>query len=532
MVFVRETGYLFAATQQDISQQTSKEPLPVSANLYALFETHFPADRTAPFLETEDGGVVTYGDLATQVAAYALALSDLNGKPGDRVAAQIDKSFESVALYLACLKSGLIFLPLNPAYSSDEIAYFIADAEPCLFICAPGEEATIAGLSGDVAMTVLSLGVAGDGGFPDHADAFSGQPHATVARGPDDIAAILYTSGTTGRPKGAMISHDNLASNALSLVDIWGFEPGDVLLHALPIFHVHGLFVAINTVLLNGTSMLFLEKFDAAKVIEYLPRATLLMGVPTFYTRLLACQDFTRELCRDMRLFISGSAPLLEEVFAAFEARTGQRILERYGMTETGMNTSNPLIGERIAGTVGPPLPGVTVRVAGEDGAILAIGEIGVLQMKGPNVFKGYWRNPEKTAEEFTGDGWFITGDLATIDETGRVAIVGRAKDLIISGGMNIYPKEVETEIDALEGVIESAVIGVPHADFGEQVIAFVIGENDTLSEAGILDQLATCLARYKQPKEIRFIDALPRNAMGKVQKKILRDQIVKETPR
>ncbi len=500
----------------------------MSANLYALFQSRFPADRGARFLECEDGQVVTYGALEAQVESYALALSSLGAVPGDRVAAQIGKSREAVALYLACLKAGLIFLPLNPAYSADEIAYFITDAEPRLFICAPGGEGAIADLGGEADFDVASLGLAGDGSFPEHAQAFAGRSHETVSCHPDDVAAILYTSGTTGKPKGAMISHDNLASNALSLIDIWGFEPDDVLLHALPIFHVHGLFVAINTVLLSGTSMLFLEKFDAGSVVKYLPRATLLMGVPTFYTRLLARDDFTGELCAHMRLFISGSAPLLEEVFAAFEARTGQRILERYGMTETGMNTSNPLVGDRIAGTVGHPLPGVTVQVVGEDEAVLAAGEIGVLQMKGPNVFKGYWRNPEKTAEEFSDDGWFITGDLATIDQTGRVAIVGRAKDLIISGGLNIYPKEIETEIDGLAGVKESAVVGVPHADFGEQVIAFVVcdGSVQTLSETDILDGLATCLARYKQPKEIHFIDALPRNAMGKVQKKMLRDQL------
>ena len=500
----------------------------MSGNLYELFASRFPADRAMMFLETPAGHVVTYGDLEVEVASYALALESLGAVPGDRIAVQIEKSPQAVSLYLACLKAGLIYLPLNPAYSDEEVAYFIGDAGPGVFICPPGREEIVAGLGQDAPFQVMSIGTTGDGGFCTHGAGFRDETHETVPRADDDIAAILYTSGTTGRPKGAMISHGNLASNASALHEIWGFCATDTLLHALPIFHVHGIFVALNCLLLNGTGMLFLEKFDPAAVIGFLPRATVFMGVPTYYTRLLADDRFGRDCCTDMRLFVSGSAPLLAETFAEFEARTGHRILERYGMTETGMNSSNPLDGERVAGTVGFPLPGVELRVAGEDGAILGSGDIGVLQLRGPNVFRGYWRNPEKTAEEFTGDGYFITGDLAVIDDGGRVSIVGRAKDLIISGGLNIYPKEVESQIDLIDGVVESAVVGIPHADFGEQVVAFVIRAPgaESLSEADIVARLQDGLARYKQPKEIRFVDALPRNAMGKVQKNILRDLV------
>ena len=497
----------------------------MNANLYDLFRSRFPADRRALFLETETGRIVTYGDLDAQVSAYAHGLAALGAVPGDRIAAQVEKLPEAIFLYLACLRAGLIYLPLNPAYADDEIAYFIADAEPCLFVCATGREAKILGLAEKTEMQIMSMGAAGDGSFPAHAAGFLGRGFDPVEMVPDDIAAILYTSGTTGQPKGAMISHGNLSSNALALHEIWGFCSTDILLHALPIFHVHGLFVALNSVLLNGTPMIFLEKFDPGAVIKYLPRATLFMGVPTFYTRLLARTDFTRDLCRHMRLFISGSAPLMAETFTAFEARIGHRILERYGMTETGMNSSNPLDGERVAGTVGFALPDVKLRVADEAGKVLDAGEIGVLQLIGPNVFKGYWRNPEKTAEEFTADGYFITGDLSTLEADGRLSIVGRQKDLIISGGLNIYPKEVETRIDRIAGVTESAVVGVPDADFGEQVVAFIVRTpNGELTEDAIADLLSSGLARYKQPKTIRFLDALPRNTMGKVQKNLLRD--------
>ncbi|MCZ6604210.1 MAG: AMP-binding protein [Alphaproteobacteria bacterium] len=501
----------------------------MSKNLYELFQSRFPANRSSVFMETEAGRIFSYGDLDAEVAATAAALTALGALPGDRVAAQVEKSPEAVFLYLACLKAGLIFLPLNPAYADDEVAYFVGDAEPLLFVCVPGREDDIHRLSGAHKVMVMSLGQARDGSFAVHTTEFAGGVHDTAVCAADDVAAILYTSGTTGRPKGAMITHGNLASNALALHEVWGFKSDDVLLHALPIFHVHGLFVALNTTLVGGTGLLFLERFSPDAVMAHLPHATVFMGVPTYYTRLLARAEFDGDLCANMRLFISGSAPLLEETFAAFETRTGHRILERYGMTETGMNTSNPLDGERLPGTVGFPLPGIVLRVVGDDGKTLGAGEIGVLQLTGPNVFKGYWRMPEKTEEDFTDDGFFVTGDMATIDETGRAAIVGRAKDLIISGGLNVYPKEIEALIDEIEGVVESAVVGAPDDDFGEQVVAFIVAEGGAVNEAAVMAALSGRLARYKRPKAIRFVGDLPRNAMGKVQKNLLRDDFAAE---
>jgi malonyl-CoA/methylmalonyl-CoA synthetase len=389
-------------------------------------------------------------------------------------------------LYLASLRAGLVYVPLNTAYTAAELAYFIEDSEPALIFA-----------DGHLGLADLDATPAG---------------FETVPRGPDDLAAILYTSGTTGRSKGAMLSHDNLASNALVLKDYWRWRPGDVLIHALPIYHVHGLFVALHGALLNGSTMLWHGGFDAEAVIDDMARATILMGVPTFYTRLLASPRLTREAAAGMRLFVSGSAPLLEATFAGFEARTGHRILERYGMTEAGMICSNPYDGERIPGTVGFPLPGVETRIRDD-----------VLEIRGPNLFKGYWRNPEKTAEEMRADGFFVTGDMATMDESGRVAIVGRAKDLIIAGGLNIYPKEIELALDALPGVAESAVIGVPHADLGEAAVAIVVRSDPALDEPAVLAGVAD-LARFKQPRRILFADALPRNAMGKVQKAALRE--------
>lgn len=419
------------------------------------------------------------------MGGYAAALVRLGAAPGDRILVQAEKSVEGALLYLASLRAGLIYVPLNTAYTAAELAYFIEDAEPKL-VFAPG-----------------------------HRDlAELGAPSAdfeTVARGPDDLAAILYTSGTTGRSKGAMLSHDNLASNALVLKDYWRWQPGDVLIHALPIYHVHGLFVALHGALLNGSTMLWHKGFDADAVLADMGRATILMGVPTFYVRLAAHPGLTREAVANMRVFISGSAPLLEATFAGFEAKTGHRILERYGMTEAGMICSNPYEGERIPGTVGFPLPGVEARIRDE-----------VLEIKGPNLFKGYWRNPEKTAEDMRADGFFITGDIATMAADGRVAIVGRAKDLIIAGGLNIYPKEIELAIDALPGVGESAVIGVPHPDLGEGVVAVVVRTDPALDEAAVLAGIAE-LARFKQPRRILFAASLPRNAMGKVQKAALR---------
>jgi len=480
--------------------------------------------RDATLLTAPAGRQWTYGDMLDFTARLAARLAALGVGPEDRVAAQVEKSPEALMLYLACLRAGAVFLPLNTAYTVAEVEYFVRDAEPRLVVTSPAAAdavRTVAERHGarietldDAGGGSLVAGLAGDAGFED------------VPRGPDDLAAILYTSGTTGRSKGAMLSHDNLLSNARVLVDYWRFTPSDRLVHALPIFHTHGLFVAGNTVLLAGGSMDFLPKFDADKVLDLMDRATSFMGVPTHYVRLLQSPRLTRERTASMRLFTSGSAPLLSETHRAFFERTGHAILERYGMTETNMNTSNPYDGERIAGTVGFPLPGVSLRVADPaTGRPLGTDEIGVLEVKGPNVFKGYWRMPDKTAAEFRPDGYFITGDLGTVDARGYVRIVGRGKDLIISGGFNVYPKEVETEIDAIDGVVESAVIGVPHPDFGEGVTGVVVREaGASLLEADILAALADRLARFKQPKAIFFVDELPRNTMGKVQKNILRD--------
>ncbi len=493
--------------------------------LYRRLAGRFPAAATR-FLETADGAVTTYGDLERETAKLANALVGLGVEPGDRVAVQVDKSPRALFLYLACVRAGAVYLPLNTAYTLAELAYFIGDAEPSVVVCRPSVREAVAALPEAAGVrAVETLDADGSGSLADRAAAESAA-FADVPRAADDLAAILYTSGTTGRSKGAMLTHENLWSNAEVLVDYWRFTGDDVLIHALPIYHTHGLFVATNTILAAGASMIFLPKFDAREVLSLMPRATSMMGVPTFYTRLLEMPELDREATRTMRLFVSGSAPLLAETHRAFEARTGHRILERYGMTETNMNTSNPYDGERRAGTVGFPLPGISVRIADpETGRELPRGEIGVIEVKGPNVFKGYWRMPEKTAAEFRPDGFFITGDVATIDADGYVTIVGRAKDLIISGGFNVYPKEVEGEIDAMEGVVESAVIGLPHKDFGEGVTAVVVLEKGaSLDEASVIGALKQRLAAYKLPKRVFFVDELPRNAMGKVQKNVLRD--------
>jgi len=479
------------------------------------------------FLETPTGTRITYGDLDGLTGRMANALTGLGVRPGDRVAVQVEKSPEALILYLAAVRAGAVFLPLNTAYTPAELAYFIGDAEPSLVVGRPENGAALTELVATIGAkaAVATLGQAGNGSLADAARAASPE-FTTVPRADDDLAAILYTSGTTGRSKGAMLTHANLASNALTLVDTWRFTSADVLLHALPIYHTHGLFVATNTILFAGATMIFLAKFDADEVMGLMPRATSLMGVPTFYVRLLHHAGLTRAATAHMRLFVSGSAPLLAETHRAFAERTGKPILERYGMTETNMNTSNPYAGDRIAGTVGFPLPGVALRVADpETGAPLAQGEIGVIEVKGPNVFAGYWRNPEKTKAEFRDDGFFITGDLGKIDDRGYVHIVGRGKDLVISGGFNVYPKEVETEIDGIVGVAESAVIGLPHADFGEGVTAVVVREKgSTLDEATIVATLSKTLAKFKQPKRVIFVDDLPRNTMGKVQKNVLRE--------
>ncbi|MGX1787333.1 malonate--CoA ligase [Bosea sp. NPDC055332] len=492
--------------------------------LFDLIKARMPAP-TAPFAFLDDGRTYTYADMVAVSARFATALVALGVKPGDRVAVQVEKSIEALMLYLGTVRAGAIFLPLNTAYTPAEIEYFLGDAEPAVFVCDPAKAEALKPFAEKADAKLETLGV-GAGSLLDKANAASGE-FIDVARGADDLAAILYTSGTTGRSKGAMLSHDNLASNALALVDYWRFSKGDVLLHALPIFHTHGLFVATNVILFAGAAMILLPKFDPEQVFKYLPKATSMMGVPTFYVRLLQDQRLSKEAVKHMRLFVSGSAPLLAETHREWRERTGHAILERYGMTETNMNTSNPYDGERVAGTVGFPLPGVSARVTDpESGKELARDEIGMIEVKGPNVFKGYWRNPEKTKAEFRADGFFITGDLGKIDPAGYVHIVGRGKDLIITGGYNVYPKEVEAEIDEMPGVIESAVIGCPHPDFGEGVTAVVVAKAGAdISAAGIAKALEQRLAKFKQPKQVFVVADLPRNTMGKVQKNLLREQ-------
>ena len=480
-----------------------------------------------PFLVNPNGASLTYADMLAGSARIAHALVGLGVQPGDRVAAQVEKSPQAILLYLGAVRAGAVFLPLNTAYTIAELDYFIGDSAPAVIVCDPASRAglmAIATQSGTKAVETLDAG--GRGSLTDLAAAQPGD-FKNVAREDGDLAAILYTSGTTGRSKGAMLTHGNLVSNALVLAEYWDFSARDVLLHALPIYHTHGLFVATNTVLASGGAMIFMAKFDADAVMRHMPAATCMMGVPTFYTRLLQQPQLSHAATAHMRLFVSGSAPLLAETHRAWRDKTGHAILERYGMTETNMITSNPYHGERLAGTVGLPLPGVSLRVAEpETGRLLAVEEIGVIEVKGPNVFKGYWQNPEKTAAEFRADGFFITGDLGKIDAQGYVHIVGRGKDLIITGGFNVYPKEVENEIDALPGVVESAVIGVPHADFGEAVVAVVVLDGEGGPDAGaVMAHLETRLAKFKQPKRVVFVADLPRNAMGKVQKAALRAQ-------
>ncbi|OAP36705.1 malonyl-CoA synthase [Sinorhizobium glycinis] len=484
------------------------------------------ASGDAPFIRINGGRTWTYDDALDLSGRIASAIDALGIRPGDRVAVQVEKSAEALILYLACLRSGAVYLPLNTAYTLAELDYFIGDAEPRLVIVSPAARESVRTIAGPHGAIVETLDADGTGSLLDLARDEPGD-FVDASCSADDLAAILYTSGTTGRSKGAMLTHGNLLSNATTLRDYWHVTAADRLIHALPLFHTHGLFVATNVTLLAGASMFLLPKFDPDEILSLIPEATLLMGVPTFYVRLLQSPRLDRQAVANMRLFISGSAPLLAETHAEFRKRTGHAILERYGMTETNMNTSNPYDGERIAGTVGFPLPGVTVRVTDPaTGAALPPEETGMIEIKGPNVFKGYWRMPEKTAAEFTSDGFFISGDLGKIDRDGYVHIVGRGKDLVISGGYNIYPKEVEGEIDQLEGVAESAVIGVPHPDFGEGVTAIVVCKPDAaLDESAILGALRERLARYKQPKRIIFAEDLPRNTMGKVQKNVLRQQ-------
>ena len=495
----------------------------LTARNFAELAASRGGDTGCALLECDDGRSFSFAQFWALAGRLAFALQAAGARPGDRIAVQVEKSPEAIALFWACARGGFVFLPLNTAYTAAEVSYFVEDAEPSVLVVTPQREASLAPVAAKVKAAVLTLDDVGGGTLVQGATGEIADHPSTW----DDLAAILYTSGTTGRSKGAMLSHGNLASNALALVEAWAFTPEDVLIHALPVYHTHGLFTATNTLLLSGGRMLFRRKFDADDVMRLMPGATCLMGVPTFYTRLLQHEGLTRAATAHMSLFISGSAPLLAETHREFSARTGHAILERYGMTETSMNTSNPFAGERRAGTVGLPLPHIAVRVADPAShAALPVETDGMIEVKGPNVFKGYWRNPEKTAEDFTADGWFITGDMGRVSADGYVTISGRAKDLVITGGFNVYPKEVELLIDAMPGVLESAVFGVPHPDFGEAVTAAVVAKPGALlDEAAMIATLRQHLAAFKCPKRIIIVPELPRNAMGKMQKAKLREQ-------
>ena len=502
-------------------------------NLFAALRDAFPADLDSVAIETDNGWLYSWRDLERATAMVANLLGKLDLPAGSRIAVQVEKSVEAAILYLATLRAGHVFLPLNTAYQSAEVEYFIGNADPAVVVCSPrnfGWVSKIAFKSGT--RYVFTLGDDRTGSLLERAAGCSDR-HPIVPRGRDDLAAILYTSGTTGRSKGAMLTHGNLLSNALVLKDSWGWrgsaQGGDVLIHALPIFHVHGLFVALHGALINGSKMIWLARFDPRLVLQKMPEATVFMGVPTLYVRLLAEAGLNRDVTRNMRLFIAGSAPLLIETFTQWQERTGHTILERYGMSETAMLTSNPYHardGERRGATVGFPLPGVELRVRDDAGHDVAVGEIGGIQVRGPNVFKGYWRMPEKTREEFTADGYFKTGDVGKVDPDGYVTIVGRSKDLIISGGYNVYPAELESYINEMAGVAESAVVGVPHPDFGEVGVALVTAKAGTSLDAEkIVASLKLGVANFKVPKRCFVVDDLPRNAMGKVQKNVLRAQ-------
>ncbi len=496
-------------------------------NLYVVLQAGFPENTDAPCLILPGNREISYGRLHQESARYANQLVSLGVRPGDRVAVQVKKSPAALFLYLGCLRAGAVFLPMNDAYQRHEVGYFLADSTPRIFICRPDNRALADELA--VAADVPHVFELADDGSGSLAEAVAMQPDRfeTIERRGSDLAAILYTSGTTGLPKGAMLSHGNLAANALVLHRYWGFQPGDVLLHMLPIYHAHGLFVAIHCALLNGSPMLFETQFDSKRALELLPQSTVFMGVPTFYVRLLVEKSFSQELCNNMRLFISGSAPLLKETFDEFRSRTGHTILERYGMTEGGMFTSNPYDAERRGGTVGFPLPGTFIRIVDDAGNPLKSSEVGNILVKGPQVFVGYWGLPEKTKDEFTEDGFFNTGDLGRLDDQGYITIVGRSKDLVISGGLNVYPKEVEEVIDEIPGVLESAVIGLPDPDLGEKVTAVVVRQSgnsgNELTETAVINAFKDTLAGFKAPKKVFFTDELPRNTMGKVQKNLLR---------
>lgn len=486
----------------------------------AVFGAHSQSTKT--FLYTEQGEV-SYADFTRLTNKLAQALSHAGLQASERVAVQAKKSVMQLALYAATIKAGGVYLPLNTSYTAHELDYFISNAKASIVIVDDTAKDAVMPIADAAGATLLTLNADETGSLVSAANDQSGQFDA-IPRGPEDLGAILYTSGTTGRSKGAMLCHRNLLSNTQVLEQTWQFTSEDTLLHMLPIYHTHGLFVACNLLAMVGGSMIFLTHFDAERALYWMPQATSMMGVPTFYTRLLSEPMFTSDVSRHMRLFISGSAPLLAATHIEFEDRTGHRILERYGMTETNMSTSNPYRGERRAGTVGMPLPGVTMRLADEAGKIVTKGEIGIIELRGDNVFTGYWEMPEKTAESFRDDGFFITGDMAREDEDGYITIVGRDKDLIISGGLNIYPKEIESLIDAHHGVTESAVIGVPHPDFGEGVVAILVADDNVTVDA-VMAGISDKLAKFKQPKKILFVDALPRNTMGKVQKAVMRKE-------
>ncbi len=503
-------------------------------NLFCALRAAFPADLNAVAVETDDGLQYSWQDLDRATAMVANLLASLELPEGSRIAVQVEKSVEAMVLYLATLRAGCVFLPLNTAYQSAEIDYFIGNAEPAVVVCSSANFGWVSKIAFKAGTRhVFTLNDDRTGSLLDRAAHHSDQ-NTPVERQADDLAAILYTSGTTGRSKGAMLTHGNLLSNALTLKDYWGWKKNDVLIHALPIFHVHGLFVAIHGALINGSKMVWMSRFEPKRVIARMADATVFMGVPTLYVRMLAEPSLTQQAAKNMRLFIAGSAPLLIETFSEWQTRTGHTILERYGMSETAMLTSNPYRAdtryakqsERRGGTVGFPLPGVRLRVRGDDGKDMAVGEIGGIQVQGPNVFKGYWRMPEKTAEEFTSDGFFKTGDVGKVDERGYVTIVGRSKDLIISGGYNVYPAEIEGYINDMPGVAESAVVGVSHPDFGEVGVAVVILKSGSALQAdAVLGELKAKLANFKIPKKCFVVPELPRNTMGKVQKNLLREQ-------
>lgn len=493
-----------------------------------LYDTLFGkyADAETTFIKTTDGKVTTHGDFVAIAARLANAFTSIGLSKGDRVAVQVEKSVESLCIYAACAQAGLVFLPLNTAYTANEVSYFVEDSGAKVFVCDGQKEDVLKPIAQKAGAKLETLNADGSGSLIELAKT-QANTFRTVETSDDDLAAFLYTSGTTGRSKGAMLTQNNLLSNAITLADYWKFSDNDVLLHALPIFHTHGLFVAINVALVSGASMVMMPKFDVQAVLDNIPNATALMGVPTFYTRLLSEPSFDKELVKTMRLFISGSAPLLAETHIEFEQRTGHRILERYGMTETNMNTSNPYVGDRRAGTVGYPLPGIELKITNpETGEGLEVGEIGMLEVRGPNVFKGYWNMPEKTKEELRDNGFFITGDLGMIDKDGYVQIIGRDKDLIISGGFNIYPKEIEMLLDDQPGVVESAVVGVSHPDFGETPLGILVRKPDQEPDTSMIEkQISEVLARYKHPHKLIVVDELPRNTMGKVQKNLLREE-------